>query len=348
MNTSEFWLRVITTKFKSDYKTEVNIVVFPNIVVNLGEIRGETIFLNDEIIKKKLDEIELHFPGQLPENQRKKFVYAVLSGNRDRELEEKLTCYPDLLYRYIKYVIKDRFRELEVFVISQEYIESATRYILEFVKSRDNKKFEQKLKDIPALAYIYAYKIQERFTEAEPNILLDPKIAILYATYVMREKWPEAEKNMYLINPKDGYVVYDYITTIVKERCKEAEYVLFRNVNLKEEYVRFLNKEPFCFTIEKNEEAIFFLSTMNISKIKIKSSVKLLKNKNKMLSLLYSKNLSFFDTFYSEFVQKLQGFYDDYVLSVEISKTSNILHFNCEVYDINERRKNVSIELISL
>lgn len=69
------------------------------------------------------------------------------------------------------------------------------------------------------LIWISQYIKNDRFPEAEIEIIKDPYMAVEYAINVIKGRWKEAES----IILTDNYSTYCYITSVIKERWPEGE-----------------------------------------------------------------------------------------------------------------------------
>ncbi len=72
---------------------------------------------------------------------------------------------------------------------------------------------------IPALAYDLAKTHPELQSKLEPAIMKDPACAALYALYILKRPWPEAE-SIIMKNPGGAFYYAHYV---LKRRWKEAE-----------------------------------------------------------------------------------------------------------------------------
>lgn len=76
------------------------------------------------------------------------------------------------------------------------------------------------IKRSPKHAYLYAtYVIKGRWIEAEPFIIADTYYSLYYALHTIKRRWPEAEHHIM----KDAYIAYLYARDVIKSRWLEAE-----------------------------------------------------------------------------------------------------------------------------
>ena len=67
--------------------------------------------------------------------------------------------------------------------------------------------------------YFYAlHVIEDKWPEAEPYMMKDPRWAYYYALHIIKGRWPEAEK--YII--KNVQFLYYYASCIIKAQWPEA------------------------------------------------------------------------------------------------------------------------------
>ena len=94
----------------------------------------------------------------------------------------------------------------------------------------------------PKWAYFYARDVIEddRWPEAEPTIIKDPGWAFWYTRNVIKDRWPEAEETI----KKDPEWAYYYAYEVIKGPWPEAEPIIIQVPNLAFWYARFVIRGP--------------------------------------------------------------------------------------------------------
>jgi hypothetical protein len=96
------------------------------------------------------------------------------------------------------------------------------------------------IKRIPRDAYLYArYIIKGRWIEAEPVIMKNPYYAYQYAKNVLQKRWPDAEP--YIMN--DLYRAYEYARDVIDGRWLEVEPLIMKDARYSDIYARDVIKE---------------------------------------------------------------------------------------------------------
>jgi hypothetical protein len=91
----------------------------------------------------------------------------------------------------------------------------------------------------PDTILVYATNVLKRkWPEAERIFVNHPSIAAMYATNVLKRRWPEAEQNI----SKDPFAAIPYIKYIIKNRWPEAEPSLKTNQAVWDAYLEFLQE----------------------------------------------------------------------------------------------------------
>lgn len=108
----------------------------------------------------------------------------------------------------------------------KEYIRLYKNYHnWEYIKDLDYASTKEEIINAPdnagleLLLWVCEYIKNDRFPEAELEIIKHPYFAVRYAKEIIKDRWPEAES----IILTDNYATYQYIINVIKDRWLEAE-----------------------------------------------------------------------------------------------------------------------------
>lgn len=125
---------------------------------------------------------------EIKNDPEKATTYAIYTlGKRWPAAEPIIAKHPLFALDYIEKLIQDKWPEAESYV-----------------------------KDDPHSAYNYAAASRQRFLEGEPAIKTNPFYAALYAKYILKRRWPEAEEAI-----KKSRYWFDYRSHFLHGRALE-------------------------------------------------------------------------------------------------------------------------------